>query len=141
MKAGKKIKTFLNNKNTTFILIGIFSLIIVLSIFVTTVNVMDTNITDNFTTYDFEYAYKDGRFSEALKERKQNGMNDYLESTDSMKEYYAIADYYEAALNYKIAISNNKNTDKYKEIMNEKRKEVIMYEYYIDEVHDILNIN
>lgn len=141
MKAGKKIKTFLDNKNTTFILIGIFSLIIVLSIFVTTVNVMDTNTTENFTTYDFEYAYKDGRFSEALKERKQNGMNNYIESTDSMKEYYVIADYYEAALNYKIAISNNKNANKYKEIMDEKRKEIIMYEYYLDEVHDILDID
>lgn len=140
MKVGNKIKTFLDSTKTTYILIGILSLIIVLSIFVTTINVMDSNITENFTTYDFEYAYKDGRFSEALKERKQNGMNNYLESTDSMKEYYAIADYYEAALNYKIALSNNENVNKYKEIMDEKRKEVIMYEYYVDEVHDILDI-
>lgn len=56
--------------------------------------------------YSLLYAVEDGRYSDLLEAYHQNAVCDTSPS-ESMKELYAVAQYYEAAINYQMAQMEN----------------------------------
>lgn len=109
----------------TNIIIGIVAFLLVailgLSVF---------SISENLRTYTADedsmiYALKDGRYSDLLRYYHQNqALN--TESTSGMEECYAVARYFEAALDYKLALQEKDSAleKDAKEVMDAEAKKM-----------------
>ena len=68
-------------------------------------------LTDGMRIYtvsedSFLYALEDGRYGDLVEDYHRNLVSD-VKPSETMKECYAIAKYYEAAIDYKLAIQEN----------------------------------
>ncbi len=87
------------------------------------------------------YALQDGRYGELVEDYHRNMAAD-AKTTDTMQECYAIARYYEAAIDYKLALQENdieaqKIT---KEKMENSASEMGELSYAKEEIDKILGI-
>lgn len=93
------------------------------------------------TADNFEYNFNDGYYSEAVKGKHSNEINGYEADSLSMKEYYALVDYYEAGIKYEIAKhkEDTKEMKKQVQIMEENKEKISIYSYILDDMDKVLN--
>ena len=87
------------------------------------------------------YALEDGRYGDLVSYHHKNMVSD-AKSTETMKECYAIAAYYEAALDYQLAVGEN-NKVLQKELqskMNEAANRMGELSYAKEEIDTLLGI-
>ena len=87
------------------------------------------------------YALEDGRYGDLVADYHRNIVSD-IKSTETMEECYAIARYYEAALDYKLAVQEN-DPDFQKECrvrMNAAADDMGELSYARDEINLLLGI-
>ena len=85
------------------------------------------------------YALQDGRYGELVSDYHRN-MAANTKSTETMEECYAIARYYEAAIDYKLAVQENdsellENSEK---IMKESAAQMGALSYAEKEINNLL---
>ena len=87
------------------------------------------------------YALEDGHYGELVADYHRNIVSD-VEATETMEECYAVARYYEAAIDYKLAIQENDEElrQKSEEIMKASEKEMGQFSYAKDEIDKILGL-
>lgn len=90
---------------------------------------------------DFWYAIEQGRYSSIVEKRWQNEYSKE-QPEGEMGQCYAIADYFEAASLYKVAVEKKDtvNAEKYLNIMTEKYKEFGDVSYVAEDIKQKLNI-
>ena len=85
------------------------------------------------------YALQDGRYGDLVSDYHRN-MAAEAKSTETMEECYAIARYYEAAIDYQLAVQENdlellENSEK---IMKEAAAQIGSLSYAEKEINDLL---
>lgn len=87
------------------------------------------------------YALEDGRYGDLVEDYHRNLVSD-VDATETMEECYAIARYYEAAIDYKLAIQENdaELKEKTEEIMNTAAGEMGELSYAKGEIDKLLGI-
>ena len=89
----------------------------------------------------FIYALEDGRYGDLVADYHRNMVSD-VKSTETMEECYAIARYYEAAIDYKLAVQENdqKLQHSLKEKMETAAKEMGALSYAKSEINELLGL-
>ena len=87
------------------------------------------------------YALQDGRYGDLVSDYHRN-MAANAKSTETMKECYAIAKYYEAAIDYKLAVQENdlellENSEK---MMKESAAQMGSLSYAEKEIKNLLGL-
>ncbi len=87
------------------------------------------------------YALQDGRYGDLVSDYHRN-MAAEAKSTETMEECYAIARYYEAAIDYKLAVQENdqellENSEK---IMKEAASQMGSLSYAEKEINNLLGL-
>ena len=87
------------------------------------------------------YALQDGRYGELVSDYHRN-MAANAKSTETMEECYAIARYYEAAIDYKLAVQENdsellENSEK---MMKESAAQMGSLSYAEKEINNLLGL-
>ena len=87
------------------------------------------------------YALQDGRYGELVSDYHRN-MAANAKSTETMEECYAIAKYYEAAIDYKLAVQENdsKLLENSEKIMKETAAQMGSLSYAEKEINDLLGL-
>lgn len=87
------------------------------------------------------YALEDQRYNELIYDYHRNLVSD-TDSTETMEECYAIARYYEAAIDYKIAVQENdiELLKTAQEVMSLAESQMGELSYAKDEIDDLLEI-
>lgn len=87
------------------------------------------------------YALQDGRFGDLVSDYHRN-MASEAKSTETMEECYAIARYYEAAIDYKLAIQNNnpESLENSQKIMKESAAQMGSLSFAEKEINDLLGL-
>ena len=89
----------------------------------------------------FIYALEDGRYGDLVQSYHRNLVSD-VKSTDTMKECYAIARYYEAAIDYKLAVQEKdvELQQTLKEKMETAANEMGALSYAKKEINELLGL-
>ena len=89
----------------------------------------------------FIYALEDGRYGNLVADYHRNMVSD-AKATETMEECYAIAKYYEAAIDYKLAVQENdqKLQHSLKEKMETAAKEMGALSYAKSEINELLGL-
>lgn len=124
----------------TGIIIGILAFI-----FIAVTGMALFAISDNLRSYDISedsmiYALKDNRYSDLVRYYHQNtALN--TNSTEIMEECYAVARYYEAALDYQLAVQEGDTMlqKEAEEAMAEAADEMGDFSYAKNEIDTMLN--
>lgn len=89
----------------------------------------------------FIYALEDGRYGDLVADYHRNMVSD-VKTTETMEECYAIARYYEAAIDYKLAVQENdqKLQHSLKEKMETAAKEMGALSYAKSEINELLGL-
>ena len=87
------------------------------------------------------YALQDGRYGDLVSDYHRN-MAANAKSTETMEECYAIARYYEAAIDYKLAVQENdsKLLENSEKIMKETAAQMGSLSYAEKEINDLLGL-
>lgn len=87
------------------------------------------------------YALQDGRYGELVSDYHRN-MAANAKSTETMEECYAIARYYEAAIDYKLAVQENNSEllENLEKIMKETAAQMGSLSYAEKEINDLLGL-
>ena len=87
------------------------------------------------------YALQDGRYGELVSDYHRN-MAANAKSTETMEECYAIARYYEAAIDYKLAVQENNSEllENSEKIMKETAAQMGSLSYAEKEINDLLGL-
>ena len=87
------------------------------------------------------YALQDGRYGDLVSDYHRN-MAANAKSTETMEECYAIAKYYEAAIDYKLAVQENdsKLLENSEKIMKETAAQMGSLSYAEKEINDLLGL-
>ena len=87
------------------------------------------------------YALQDGRYGDLVSDYHRN-MAANAKSTETMKECYAIASYYEAAIDYKLAVQENNSEllENSEKIMKETAAQMGSLSYAEKEINDLLGL-
>lgn len=103
-------------------------------------------IADGLSVYirdedSFLYALEDNRYSDLMEYYHENVALE-AKTTKTMEECYAIARYYEAAIDYKIAVQENdiELLKKAQEVMSLAESQMGELTYAKDEIDDLLEI-
>ena len=138
------IKKFHNSKikdwiaNGIIIFLSIF-LVILSSVFIDEIRHMNYSYT--YSASDFWYAVEDGRYS-SLVERRWSNEYSKEQPEDEMGQCYAVADYFEAASLYKVAVAKEDvvASEKYLDIMLEKYEAFEEVSYVAEDINKVLKI-
>lgn len=89
----------------------------------------------------FIYALEDGRYGDLVADYHRNMVSD-AKATETMEECYAIARYYEAAIDYKLAVQENDQELQHllKEKMETAAKEMGALSYAKSEINELLGL-
>lgn len=89
----------------------------------------------------FVYALEGGRYGDLVEYYHRNLVSD-VNASETMKECYAIAKYYEAAIDYRLAVQENDTEllEKAQTAMNTAADEMGALSYARDEIHQLLGI-
>ena len=89
----------------------------------------------------FIYALEDGRYGDLVADYHRNMVSD-VKTTETMEECYAIARYYEAAIDYKLAVQENDQELQLilKEKMETAAKEMGALSYAKSEINELLGL-
>lgn len=101
-------KTF---EKITSALIILLALLLIILLFLTGREVSDALDTYTADEESLLYMLQDARYGDLVENTVQNRSLD-VKATDTMLECYAVADYYQAAFNYKVAEAENKAEQK-----------------------------
>ena len=87
------------------------------------------------------YALQDGRYGELVSDYHRN-MAANAKSTETMEECYAIARYYEAAIDYKLAVQENdsKLLENSEKLMKESAAQMGALSYAEKEIKNLLGL-
>ena len=87
------------------------------------------------------YALEDGRYGDLVEDYHRNMVSD-IKSTETMEECYAIARYYEAAIDYKLAVQENDKEllEKSTAAMESAAKDMGALSYAEKEINSLLGI-
>ena len=87
------------------------------------------------------YALQDGRYGELVSDYHRN-MAANAKSTETMEECYAIARYYEAAIDYKLAVQENdsKLLENSEKLMKESAAQMGSLSYAEKEINNLLGL-
>lgn len=87
------------------------------------------------------YALQDGRYGELVEDYHRNLVSD-AKTTETMEECYAIARYYEAAIDYKLAVQENDPAlqQTLKEKMETAASEMGALSYAKNEINELLGL-
>ena len=87
------------------------------------------------------YTLQDGRYGDLVSDYHRNTAAD-AKSTETMEECYAIAKYYEAAIDYKLAVQENDSElqQTMREKMETAAKEMGALSYAKKEINELLEI-
>ena len=87
------------------------------------------------------YALQDGRYGELVSDYHRN-MAANAKSTETMEECYAIARYYEAAIDYKLAVQENNSEllENSEKIMKKTAAQMGSLSYAEKEINDLLGL-
>ena len=85
------------------------------------------------------YALQDGRYGDLVSDYHRN-MAAEAKSTETMEECYAIARYYEAAIDYKLAVQENDSelSENSEKIMKESAAQMGALSYAEKEINNLL---
>ena len=85
------------------------------------------------------YALQDGRYGDLVSDYHRN-MAANAKSTETMEECYAIARYYEAAIDYKLAVQENDSelSENSEKIMKESAAQMGALSYAEKEINNLL---
>lgn len=85
------------------------------------------------------YALQDGRYGDLVSDYHRN-MAANAKSTETMEECYAIARYYEAAIDYQLAVQENDSelSENSKKIMKESAAQMGALSYAEKEINNLL---
>lgn len=89
----------------------------------------------------FIYSLEDGRYGDLVADYHRNMVSD-VKATETMEECYAIARYYEAAIDYKLAVQENDQELQHilKEKMETAAKEMGALSYAKSEINELLGL-
>lgn len=89
----------------------------------------------------FIYSLEDGRYGDLVADYHRNMVSD-AKATETMEECYAIAIYYEAAIDYKLAVQENDQELQHllKEKMETAAKEMGALSYAKSEINELLGL-
>ena len=133
----------MNRKFTFFtnILIVVLSFLIILFTCTGTFEMIDSLRSYTISEDSLVYTLQDGRYGTLVSYYHKN-MAANVKPTETMEECYAIARYYEAAIDYKLAIQENdlELNQTIKEKMETASKEMGALSYAEKEINELLGI-
>lgn len=131
-------KTF---KTVTNILIVVLAFFIILFTGMGIFEVIDGMRVYTVSEDSMLYALEDGRYGDLVADYHRNMVSD-ADATETMEECYAIARYYEAAIDYKLAVQENNSEllEKSASAMETSAKEMGELSYAKDEIDSLLGI-
>ncbi len=124
----------------TNVAIGILAYILIMVIGMTIFSVSDDFKPYTASEDSMIYSLQDNRYSDLVRYYHQNTALG-VKPTKTMEECYAVARYYEAAIDYQLAVQEKDSTLKKKaaEIMAEAAKEMGDFSYAMGEIDELLD--
>jgi len=124
----------------TNIVIGILAFIFIVVIGMTAFMVSDELKPYTASEDSMIYSLQDNRYSDLVRCYHKNMALD-VKPTKTMEECYAVARYYEAAIDYQLAVQEKDSTlqKKAEELMAEAEKEMGDFSYAKGEIDELLN--
>ena len=139
----KMVKPVTSLKNLIAnVVIIVLTVIFVLLFFVAIAEMKDVDYTWTRDEDDFWYYISDGQYQELIESFYHN-QNEGVRETEELKQCYAVAEYFEAASFYRVALSVNDQEDieKYKAIMEECLLEMDDIAYVAEEINQKLGLD
>lgn len=133
--------TSLKNLVANVVIVAL-SVFFVLLFFIAIAEIKDVDYAWTRDEDDFWYYISDGQYQE-LTEAVYHNQNEGVRETEGLKQCYAVAEYFEAASFYKVAIYVNDKEDmvKYKDIMEECLTNMDDIAYIAEEINQKLGLD